>query len=53
MPKGEIVGNVVTDGKGIGKEGASETITMKRENQSSSRIVQRQSRRKRPSNRKE
>ena len=27
MPKGEIVGNIVIDGKGIGKEGASETVT--------------------------
>ena len=38
MPKGEIVGNVVIDGKGIGKEGASETVTMKREKKSSNRI---------------
>ena len=49
MPKGETVGNVVIDGKGIGKGGASETVTRKREKQSSR--VQRQSRRKRPSNR--
>ena len=27
MPKGEIVGNIVIDGKGIGKEGASEIVT--------------------------
>ena len=31
MPKGEIVGNVVIDGKGIGKEGASEIVTSNRE----------------------
>ena len=35
MPKGETVGNVVIDGKVIGKEGASETVTRKREKQSS------------------
>ena len=35
MPKGEIVGNVVIDGKGIGKEGASETVTRNREKQCS------------------
>ena len=34
MPKGETVGNVVIDGKGIGK-GGSETVTRKREKQSS------------------
>ena len=34
-PKGEIVGNVVVDGKGIGKEGASETVTRNRENKCS------------------
>ena len=37
MPKGEIVGNIVIDGKGLGKEGASETVPMKREKKSSSR----------------
>ena len=31
MPKGDIVGNVVIDGKGIGKEGASEIVPRKRE----------------------
>ena len=30
-----VVGNIVIDGRGSGKEGASETVTRKREKQSS------------------
>ena len=35
MPKGETIGNVFIDGKGIGKGGASEIVTRKREKKSS------------------